>query len=159
MPAFLNRVTLIGNLGADPERRHFQNGGSVVLLRLATSESYRDNRGERVEKTEWHSVNVWPDGLQDVVTKYLRKGAKVLIEGTLRTRKWQDQTGADRYTTEIHVSPYSGQVIFLDSGTRREAAAEAGEVETEETPSTDEPASKGRARAAKTEKVDDDIPF
>lgn len=128
MSAFLNRVQLVGNLGLDPERRHFQSSGSVVTLRVATTEKYRDARGEVVERTEWHSVAVWPDGLQDLVTQYLRKGAKVMVEGKLRTRKWQDESGADRYSTEIHVTPYDGKILFLDGPARRErdeAAADA----------------------------------
>ena len=130
MSAFLNRVQLVGNLGLDPERRHFQSGGSVVTLRVATTEKYRDARGEAVERTEWHSVAVWPDGLQDLVTQYLRKGAKVMVEGKLRTRKWQDEAGADRYSTEIHVTPYDGKILFLDGPARR-GHDEAGDAHAE----------------------------
>ena len=98
---------------AEPEQRHFQGGGSVVNFRLATTETWRDSRGERQERTEWHSIAVWHEGLQDLVTSYLHKGAKVLVEGQLRTRKWQDQQGNDRYTTEVHVTAYNGKILFL----------------------------------------------
>ena len=100
--ASVNKVILIGNLGADPEVKSFQNGGKIANLRIATSESWKDkNTGERKERTEWHTVTLQSDGLVGVAERYLRKGSKVYIEGQLRTRKWQDQSGQDRYTTEI----------------------------------------------------------
>ena len=99
--AGVNKVILIGNLGADPEVRHLQNGASVANFRLATSETYKDRQtGERREQTEWHNVVAWR-GLAEITEKYLRKGSKVYVEGKLRTRKWQDKDGQDRYTTEI----------------------------------------------------------
>ena len=102
MAGSLNRVMLIGNLGRDPETRAFQNGGKVCNLRIATSESWKDrNTGERQERTEWHSVAIFSEGLAGVAERFLRKGSKVYVEGQLQTRKWQDQGGADRYTTEI----------------------------------------------------------
>ena len=102
MAGSVNKVILVGNLGRDPEVRSFQNGGKVVNLRSATSETWRDsNSGERKERTEWHSVVLQSDGLVGVAERYLRKGSKVYIEGQLRTRKWQDQSGNDRYTTEV----------------------------------------------------------
>lgn len=116
MAGSLNKVMLIGNLGADPEIRSFQNGGKVANLRIATSETWKDrNTGERQERTEWHSVAIFSEGLVGVVERFLRKGSKVYIEGQLRTRKWQDQNGNDRYTTEISVGGMGGVLTMLDS--------------------------------------------
>lgn len=113
--ASLNKVCLIGNLGADPETKSFQNGGKIANLRLATSESWKDRQsGERKERTEWHSVSVQSEGLVGVVERYLRKGSKVYIEGQLRTRKWQDQSGNDRYTTEIVLNGPRAVLVMLD---------------------------------------------
>ncbi|WP_314712983.1 single-stranded DNA-binding protein [Sphingobium yanoikuyae] len=113
--ASLNKVCLIGNLGADPETKSFQNGGKIANLRLATSESWKDRTsGERKERTEWHSVSVQSEGLVGVVERYLRKGSKVYIEGQLRTRKWQDQSGNDRYTTEIVLNGPRAVLAMLD---------------------------------------------
>lgn len=115
MAGSLNKVMLIGNLGADPEIRSFQNGGKVANLRIATSESWKDkNTGERQERTEWHTVAAFGDGLVGVVERYLRKGSKVYIEGQLQTRKWQDQSGADRYSTEIVLRGMNGSLTMLD---------------------------------------------
>ena len=102
MAGSVNKVILIGNLGADPEVRTFQNGGKVCNIRIATSESWKDKTtGERKEKTEWHNVAIFNEGLVRVAEQYLKKGSKVYVEGALQTRKWQDQSGADRYTTEV----------------------------------------------------------
>ncbi len=110
----LNKVQLIGSLGADPEVRSFQNGGRVCNLRIATSESWKDKAtGERKERTEWHSVAITSDGLVSVAESYLRKGSKVFVEGQLRTRKWQDQSGNDRYSTEIVLQGYDAKLILL----------------------------------------------
>jgi len=115
MAGSLNKVMLIGNLGADPEVRSFQNGGKVCNLRIATSEQWKDrNSGERQERTEWHSVAIFSEGLVTVAERYLRKGSKVYIEGQLQTRKWQDQQGNDRYTTEIVVRGFNGTLTMLD---------------------------------------------
>jgi single-strand DNA-binding protein len=115
MAGSLNKVMLIGNLGADPEIKSFQNGGRIANLRIATSESWKDRQtGERKERTEWHSVVIQSDGLVGVVEQFLRKGSKVYIEGQLRTRKWQDQSGNDRYTTEISVGGMGGVMTMLD---------------------------------------------
>ena len=112
----VNRVQLIGNLGRDPEVRTTQSGGRVVTLSIATSESWKDERsGERRERTEWHRVVIFNEGLGKIAERYLEKGAKVYLEGKLTTRKWQDQSGADRYSTEIHLTPYNGVLTFLDS--------------------------------------------
>jgi single-strand DNA-binding protein len=110
----VNKVILIGNLGQDPEVKSFQNGGRIANLRIATSENWKDkNTGERKERTEWHSVVLQSDGLVGVAERYLRKGSKVYVEGQLRTRKWQDASGNDRYTTEISVG-VGGSLTMLD---------------------------------------------
>ena len=119
--AGVNKVILVGNLGADPEARSFSNGGEVVNLRIATSENWKDRDGNRQEKTEWHSVAIFNENLGRVAKSYLRKGSKVYIEGQLQTRKWQDQSGNDRYTTEIVLQKFRGELQLLDSreGARR----------------------------------------
>ncbi|GAB4267209.1 MAG: single-stranded DNA-binding protein [Pararhodobacter sp.] len=115
MAGSVNKVILVGNLGRDPEVRSFQNGGKVVNLRIATSETWRDKAsGERRERTEWHSVAIFSEPLARIAEQYLRKGSKVYIEGQLETRKWQDQSGQDRYTTEIVLRPYRGELTLLD---------------------------------------------
>jgi len=116
MAGSVNKVILVGNLGAKPEIRRLNSGDQVASLRIATSESWNDrNTGERRERTEWHSVVIFNDGLVKVVEKYLNKGSKVYIEGQLQTRKWQDQQGNDRYTTEIVLQKYRGELHMLDS--------------------------------------------
>ncbi|ANK14025.1 single-stranded DNA-binding protein [Erythrobacter neustonensis] len=115
MAGSLNKVMLIGNLGADPEIRTFGNGGKVANLRIATSEQWKDRQtGERKEKTEWHTVAIFSEGLVGVVERYLKKGSKVFVEGKLQTRKWQDQNGADRYSTEIVIQGLGGTLTMLD---------------------------------------------
>ena len=115
MAGSVNKVILIGNLGRDPEVRSFQNGGKVCNLRIATSETWKDrNTGERREKTEWHSVAIFQEGLVRIAEQYLRKGSKVYIEGQLQTRKWQDQSGQDRYSTEVVVQGFNGNLTMLD---------------------------------------------
>jgi single-strand DNA-binding protein len=115
MAGSVNKVILIGNLGADPEVKSFQNGGKIANLRIATSENWKDRAtGERKERTEWHSVVIQSEGLVGVVERYLRKGSKIYIEGQLRTRKWQDQSGNDRYTTEVSVGGIGGVLTMLD---------------------------------------------
>jgi len=115
----VNKVILIGNLGRDPEARSFQSGGEVVTLKVATSESWKDRgSGERKEKVEWHTVVLFQEGAQKAAKSFLRKGSKVYVEGQLRTRKWQDQAGADRWSTEVVVQPFGGTLVLLD---RRQA--------------------------------------
>ncbi len=115
MAGSVNKVILIGNLGADPEVRTFQNGGKVCNLRIATSETWKDrNTGERREKTEWHSVAIFSEGLVRVAEQYLKKGSKVYIEGKLQTRKWQDQSGQDRYSTEVVLQGIGSTLTMLD---------------------------------------------
>lgn len=116
MAGSVNRVILIGNLGQDPEIRTFQNGGKIANLRIATSETWKDkNNGERKERTEWHSVVIHSEPLVNVAEQYLRKGMKVYIEGQLETRKWQDQSGADRYSTEVALRPFRSELTMLDT--------------------------------------------
>jgi single-strand DNA-binding protein len=146
MAGSMNRVTLIGNLGADPEVRHAQSGQKIVSMSIATSERWKDQRsGETRERTEWHRIVIFNEGLATVAEKYLVKGAKILVEGKLSTRKWQDQGGNDRYTTEIVLSPYQGMLTFLDS--RRNGNGNTGE----RTNSPPPPAPSGD--------LDDEIPF
>jgi len=115
MAGSVNKVILIGNLGADPEVRHTQDGRSICNLRLATTDTWRDKQsGERREKTEWHSVVIFNEQLGKIAQQYLKKGAKVYIEGQLQTRKWQDNSGNDRYTTEVVLQNYNGQLTMLD---------------------------------------------
>lgn len=115
MAGSVNKVIIVGNLGRDPEVRTFQNGGKVCNLRIATSETWKDrNTGERRERTEWHSVAIFNENLAGLAERFLRKGSKVYVEGKLETRKWQDQNGQDRYTTEVVLRPYGGELTFLD---------------------------------------------
>jgi len=115
MAGSVNKVILIGNLGRDPEIRTFQNGGKVCNLRIATSETWKDrNTGERREKTEWHSVAIFQEGLVRIAEQYLKKGSKVYIEGQLQTRKWQDQSGQDKYSTEVVLQGFGGTLTMLD---------------------------------------------
>lgn len=115
MAGSVNKVILIGNLGQDPEIRTFQNGGKVANLRIATSESWKDrSSGERRERTEWHTIAIYSEPLVRVAEQYLKKGSKVYIEGQLETRKWQDQSGADRYTTEVALRPFRSELTMLD---------------------------------------------
>ncbi len=114
MAGSVNKVIIVGNLGRDPEVRSFPNGGKVVNLRIATSETWRDKQsGERKERTEWHSVAIFNEALGKIAEQYLRKGSTVYIEGQLETRKWQDQSGADRYTTEIVLRQFRGELTLL----------------------------------------------
>tara|TARA_R110000765_G_scaffold49741_2_gene101179 strand:- start:2337 stop:2858 length:522 start_codon:yes stop_codon:yes gene_type:complete len=116
MAGSVNKVILLGNLGADPEIRSFQNGNKVCNLRIATSEAWKDrNSGEKKEKTEWHTVAIFSEGLVNVAEQYLRKGSKVYVEGKLTTRKWQDQSGADKYSTEIVLQGFEAKLVMLDS--------------------------------------------
>ena len=116
MAGSVNKVTLLGNLGADPEIKRMQDGRPIANLRIATSETWRDkSSGEKREKTEWHRVVVFSEGLCKVIEQYLKKGSKVYIEGSLQTRKWQDQAGQDRYSTEVVLQNFGGTLVMLDS--------------------------------------------
>ena len=123
--ASLNMVQLIGNLGADPEARSMQNGGEVVTLNIATSETWKGRDGNRQERTEWHRVIVFNENIAKVAKQYLRKGSKVYVSGKLQTRKWQDQSGQDRYTTEVVIQPYDGKLVLLD-GKRDDQGSRGG---------------------------------
>ncbi len=115
MAGSVNKAILVGHLGRDPELRTFQSGGKICNLRIGTSERWKDrNTGERKERTEWHSVSIFSEPLARIAEQYLRKGSKVYIEGQLETRKWQDQSGQDRYTTEIVLRPYRGTLVLVD---------------------------------------------
>jgi single-strand DNA-binding protein len=139
----INRVTLVGHLGADPEIKHTQAGGIFANLRVATSENWRDkNSGERREKVEWHRIVIWNENLAKFAEQYLKKGAKVYIEGKLETRKWQDQQGQDRYTTEVVLGPFNSTLKSLGSAAERDNGGER-------------PAS-GRTV---TQDMDDSVPF
>jgi single-strand DNA-binding protein len=145
----LNKVMLIGNLGRDPEVKSFQNGGRVANLNVATSETWKDKAtGERKEKTEWHNVVLSIDGLVSVAERYLRKGSKVYIEGQLRTRKWQDRDGNDRYTTEVSVGGFGGTLTMLDG-------------KSDDTPRREPDGSRGHAAQAGSygDELDDEVPF
>jgi single-strand DNA-binding protein len=136
MSGSLNKVELIGNLGKDPEIRTFQNGGRVAHLSIATTESWKDKTsGERKEQTEWHRVSIMAEGLITIAEKYLKKGAKVYVQGKLETRKWTDKDGHDQYTTEIVLRPYSSDLIMLDA--RKD---QNGEVTVPELPEDQEAA-------------------
>ncbi len=151
MAGFLNRVTLIGNLGKDPEVRNTQSGDKIVSFSIATTESWNDRAsGEKRERTEWHRVVIFGNGLAGVAEKYLRKGSKVFVEGALQTRKWQDQAGEDRYSTEIALKPYNSNMILLD-GNRSSGARDDAGGETRNGSDNWAPPACGD--------LDDDIPF
>jgi single-strand DNA-binding protein len=113
--AGVNKVILVGNLGADPEARSLNNGGEVVNMRVATSESWKDRDGNRQERTEWHNVVIFNENLGRVAKSYLKKGSKVYLEGQIQTRKWQDQSGNDKYTTEVVLQRFRGELVLLDA--------------------------------------------
>lgn len=115
MAGSVNKVTLVGNLGADPEARSLNNGGEVVNLRVATSETWKDQSGQRQERTEWHRVVIFNENLGRVAKQYLRKGSKVYLEGQLQTRKWTNQQGQDQYSTEVVLQRFRGEMVLLDS--------------------------------------------
>jgi single-strand DNA-binding protein len=127
MAGSVNKVILVGNLGADPEVKSFQNGGKVCNIRIATSESWKDkNTGDKQERTEWHNVAIFGEGLAGVAERFLRKGSKVYVEGQLRTRKWQDQQGNDRYTTEVVLQGPGAVLTMLDGAPGGAGGARAG---------------------------------
>jgi len=159
MAGSLNKVMLIGNLGADPEVRTFGNGGKVCNLRIATSESWRDkNTGERREKTEWHTVAIFSEGLVRVCEQYLKKGSKVYIEGALQTRKWQDQSGNDRYSTEVVLQGFGSTLVMLDG---RSGGSGGGDDYSQGGGYVDQsgPQGGGTAPASSNNDLDDEIPF
>jgi single-strand DNA-binding protein len=143
MAGSINKVILVGNLGKDPEVRVAQDGSKIVNFSLATSEYWKDKgTGERKDRTEWHKIVIFNQGLCDICEKYLHKGSKIYLEGQLQTRKWQDQSGAERYTTEVVLGKFRGELTLLDS--KADSAASAGGVFDDKSPSI---------------AIDDDIPF
>lgn len=167
MAGSLNKVMLIGNLGQDPEIKSFQNGGRICNLRIATSETWKDRQtGERKERTDWHTVVLQSEGLVGVAERYLRKGSKVYIEGQLRTRKWQDQSGNDRYTTEVSVGGMNGVMTMLDGpgggggGGGQRGGGGGGEFERGGGGSRGETGGgPGGGSGSFADDLDDDIPF
>jgi single-strand DNA-binding protein len=163
MAGSVNKVILVGNLGRDPEIRSFQNGGRVANLSLATSENWKDRTtGERKEKTEWHRVAIFNDRLVDVVEKYVKKGSKLYIEGQLETRKWTDQQGQERYTTEVVLRQFRGELTMLD-GRGGGAGAGGGDDFAEEEPAPAYAGASAGPAPARGKRgggpLDDDIPF
>jgi len=163
MAGSLNKVMIIGNLGADPEIRTFGNGGRVCNLRIATSESWRDkNTGERREKTEWHTVAIFSEGLVKICEQYLKKGSKVYVEGQLQTRKWQDQSGNDRYSTEVVLQGFNGTLTMLDGRSGGGGGSDYGQGGGNQGggyggQSGDQGG--GQAPASSNNDMDDEIPF
>ncbi|MEO8618011.1 MAG: single-stranded DNA-binding protein [Sphingomicrobium sp.] len=163
--AGVNKVILVGNLGADPEARSLNNGGEVVNLRVATSETWKDKDGNRQERTEWHQVVIFNENLGRVAKSYLRKGSKVYLEGQIQTRKWTDQSGADRYSTEIVLQRYRGELVLLDA--RGEGGAGGGGGGYNQSGGYDDggfgggqPRQQSRPQpAAFDTDLDDDVPF
>lgn len=159
----LNKVQLIGNLGRDPEVRTFQNGGKVCNLALATSQKWKDrDTGETRERTDWHNVVIFAEGLVKVAEQYLRKGSKVYVEGRLETRKWQDQSGQDRYTTEVVLRPYGGTLILLgESGGSGRASSQEEAYRNgpqKQPPRSDAPPPSSGSYGPPGD-IDDEIPF
>jgi single-strand DNA-binding protein len=161
MAGSVNKVILIGNLGADPEIRRTQDGRPIANLRVATSETWRDKAtGERREKTEWHRVVIFNEGLCKIAEQYLKKGSKVYLEGSLQTRKWQDKDGQDRYSTEVVLQGFNSQLTMLDKlggGGDFSSEAGSGDFGSSGTP-TRRPAAVG-AGGGKRGDMDDEIPF
>ena len=162
MAGSVNKVILIGNLGADPEIRHTQDGKPVANLRVATSESWRDkNTGERRERTEWHRVVIFSEGLCRIAEQYLRKGSKVYLEGQIQTRKWEDQSGQERYTTEIVLQGFNSALTMLDGRGGAEGGAEqrsSGSDFGQSSP-MDRGSDTGGGGSKFSQDLDDDIPF
>ena len=161
MAGSVNKVILIGNLGADPEVRSLPSGGKVVNLSIATSESWRDkNSGERKERTEWHRVVIFSEGLVRVAEQYLKKGAKVYVEGQLQTRKWQDQSGQDKYSTEIVLQGFNSTLTMLDGrGDGESSGGFSGPNPSERRPAPAARRPAANAPAFESGSSDDDIPF
>ena len=160
--AGVNKVILVGNLGADPESRSLNNGGEVVNMRVATSEQWKDRDGNRQERTEWHNVVIFNENLGRVAKSYLKKGSKVYLEGQLQTRKWQDQSGNDKYTTEVVLQRFRGELVLLDS---REGSGGGRGAFNEDFGGDDfgggapsKPQSRPQPAAFDTD-LDDDVPF
>ena len=156
----LNKVTLIGNIGRDPEVRSFQNGSKVCNLSLATSERWKDKEtNEPKEKTEWHRIVIFNDKLVEIIEKYIHKGSKVYVEGQLETRKWTDSSGIEKYSTEVVLRPYRGEIIFLDSKSEVDESS-SNEIENDNVSSSKiENESSNNSVEELASDLDDDIPF
>jgi single-strand DNA-binding protein len=158
MAGSVNKVILIGNLGADPEVRHTQDGRPIVNLRIATSDSWRDKAtGERREKTEWHRVVIFNENLAKIAEQYLKKGSKIYLEGQLQTRKWEDQTGQERYTTEVVIQGFNGQLTMLDG--RQGAGSGEGQSSGGGDFGRSSPMGGGGRGKSFDKELDDEIPF
>lgn len=164
MAGSVNKVILVGNVGNEPEIRTFQNGGRVANLSLATSESWKDkSTGEKKDRTEWHRISVTNEGLIKVIENYVHKGSKLYIEGQLETRKWQDQNGNDKYSTEVTLRPYRGELTMLDS--RSGGASQGGGFQDSQSGGFDQgapasaPAQQSQAAPAAAPEFEDEIPF
>ena len=161
--AGVNKAIILGRLGKDPEVRNFQNGGKVVSLRIATSERYKDREGQQQERTEWHAVSIFNEKLGEIAEKYLKKGSEVYIEGQIETRKWQDKDGQDRYSTEIVLRAFRGELSLVGG---RAGSGGGGDGEYSERSERPAAAAKsgggwdsGARKPAKGADLDDDIPF
>jgi single-strand DNA-binding protein len=158
--AGVNKVILVGNLGDDPEVRSLNNGGEVVNMRVATSENWKDRDGNRQERTEWHRVVIFNENLGRVAKSYLKKGSKVYLEGQIQTRKWQDQSGQDRYSTEVVLQRFRGELVLLD---RREGGGSYGGDDYPDAAGGDfggsAPRPQARPQPAFDTDLDDDVPF
>jgi single-strand DNA-binding protein len=160
MAGSVNKVILIGNLGRDPEIRRTQDGRPIANLRIATSDTWRDKAtGERREKTEWHSVVIFNENLCRVVEQYLKKGSKVFIEGQLQTRKWQDQSGQDRYTTEVVLQGFNGTLTMLDGRNSGAGMQESGQAGYGADNRIGDGGNGGSAKGGFDKQLDDEIPF
>jgi single-strand DNA-binding protein len=157
--AGVNKVILVGNLGADPEARSLNNGGEVVNMRVATSESWKSKDGERQERTEWHNVVIFNENLGRVAKSYLRKGSKVYLEGQIQTRKWTDNTGNDRYTTEIVLQRFRGELVLLDSAGGSRGGDYADQDFGSSSPSGGQRQQSRPEAATFSSDLDDDVPF
>jgi single-strand DNA-binding protein len=158
MAGSVNKVILVGNLGRDPEVRRLNSGAPVVNLRVATSDSWRDkNTGERQERTEWHNVVIFNENLAKVAEQYLKKGSKVYIEGQLQTRKWQDQSGQDRYTTEVVIQRFRGDLTLLDRA--GDQVGDRGGSDFGRSAPMDSGGGSSAERTSYAEELDDEIPF
>lgn len=160
MAGSVNKVILVGNLGKDPEIRSTQSGSEIANLTLATSESWKDkSTGERKEKTEWHRIAIFNEGLVNVAKNYLKKGSKVYIEGQLQTRKWTDQSGQEKYTTEVVLQGYGGSLTMLDGPNKGGSSSEGGYSSGGSSYSAPAAGGMGGAKAPAPELMDDEIPF
>lgn len=162
MAGSVNKVILVGNLGADPEVKSMQSGDKVVNLSLATSESWKDkNSGEKQERTQWHRIVIWNQNLVTVAERYLKKGAKIYIEGQLETRKWTDQNGVEKYSTEVVLRPYRGELTMLDSKGSGGSSFQDNNMNQDYSagPSQSSAPARGAQQTQRVDELEDEIPF